>query len=226
MQGRAALLALAGLLAAIFTAGCAAPDTTPSATETPSGERASSPSAAVAGSPAQRGKSVASTTSALAETAPAMTATPEQALSSPDRPDNTASAVAFSPASRGLTKPRELERGGASWYGLQFHGRRTASGEPYNMYQLTAAHRTLPFGTIVRVRSAVNGREVNVRINDRGPFARGRVIDLSRAAADELDMRNIGVKDVVLLLPTDGSSLADSANDVGSSLTVGPLDER
>lgn len=96
---------------------------------------------------------------------------------------------------------RELARGKASWYGPRFHGRRTASGERYDQHALTAAHRTLPFGTLVRVRSLVNGREVDVRINDRGPFTRGRVIDVSRAAAEQLGMLGIGVKDVLLLLP-------------------------
>ena len=97
--------------------------------------------------------------------------------------------------------PRELERGQASWYGPGFHGRRTASGERYDMYALTAAHRTLPFGTLVRVRSLVTGREVEVRINDRGPFSAGRVIDVSRAAAEALGMVGLGVKDVQLLVP-------------------------
>ena len=93
---------------------------------------------------------------------------------------------------------RELERGHASWYGGQFHGRRTASGENYNKYALTAAHKTLPFGTIVRVRSLKHGREVDVRINDRGPFAKGRVIDLSQAAAEALGLTSIGVAEVSL----------------------------
>jgi rare lipoprotein A len=93
---------------------------------------------------------------------------------------------------------RELERGGASWYGLAFHGKRTANGERYDMNALTAAHKTLPFGTMVRVKSLVNGREVLVRITDRGPFIRNRIIDLSRAAASELDMLNLGFKQVVL----------------------------
>lgn len=94
----------------------------------------------------------------------------------------------------------EYERGGASWYGPGLHGRRTASGERYDMHALTAAHRTLPFGTRVRVRSLVNGREVEVRITDRGPFVRSRVIDVSRAAAVELDMLGLGFKEVVLLV--------------------------
>lgn len=92
----------------------------------------------------------------------------------------------------------ELERGKASWYGAQFHGRRTASGEAYDKYALTAAHKTLPFGTIVRVRSVTLGREVDVRINDRGPFAPGRVIDLSQAAAEALGMTAAGVAEVSL----------------------------
>ena len=96
---------------------------------------------------------------------------------------------------------REYQRGGASWYGPGFHGRRTASGERYDMNAFTAAHRTLPFGTWVRVHSLVNGRDVDVRITDRGPFARSRVIDVSRAAAKELDMLGLGFKEVVLLIP-------------------------
>ena len=86
---------------------------------------------------------------------------------------------------------RELERGHASWYGAQFHGRRTASGESYDRYALTAAHKTLPFGTIVRVRSLALGREVDVRINDRGPFSPGRVIDVSQAAAEALGLTGV-----------------------------------
>ena len=93
---------------------------------------------------------------------------------------------------------RELERGHASWYGAQFHGRRTASGENYDKYALTAAHKTLPFGTIVRVRSLKLGREVDVRINDRGPFTPGRVIDVSQAAAEALGLMGAGVAEVSL----------------------------
>ena len=93
---------------------------------------------------------------------------------------------------------RELERGHASWYGAQFHGRRTASGENYDKYALTAAHKTLPFGTIVRVRSLTLGREVDVRINDRGPFSPGRVIDVSQAAAEALGLTGAGVAEVSL----------------------------
>lgn len=92
-----------------------------------------------------------------------------------------------------------IERGQASWYGGKFHGRRTASGEIFNKNELTAAHKTLPFGSRVRVRSVRNGREVVVRINDRGPYTRGRVIDLSQAAMKVLGLGSRGVARVELL---------------------------
>lgn len=98
---------------------------------------------------------------------------------------------------------RETERGGASWYGARFHRRRTASGELFDMRALTAAHRTLPFGTKVCVRSLLTGRTVVVRINDRGPHLAGRVIDLSQAAAEKLGSKGLGVKQVTLF-PMEG----------------------
>ncbi len=88
--------------------------------------------------------------------------------------------------------------GYASWYGGKFQGRLTASGEVFDTATLTAAHKTLPFGTIVEVTHLGNFRTVEVRINDRGPFVEGRVIDLSRAAADALDMAGEGVAPVRL----------------------------
>jgi rare lipoprotein A len=103
---------------------------------------------------------------------------------------------------------REFQRGQASWYGPRFHGRRTASGERFDMGGLTAAHRSLPFGTLVRVRSLVNGREVELRINDRGPYSGDRIIDVSRAAAEELGMLGLGFKQVVLLVPASLPDLA------------------
>lgn len=85
------------------------------------------------------------------------------------------------------------ERGIASWYGRKFHGRRTASGEVYNMYAMTAAHPTLPIPSYARVRNPANGREVVLRINDRGPFHPGRIVDLSYTAALKLDLlRGVG----------------------------------
>ena len=81
-------------------------------------------------------------------------------------------------------EPKPLGKGVASWYGPGFHGKKTANGERFNPYDLTAAHKTLPFGTKVRVTNEQTGKSVVVRINDRGPYAHGRVIDLSKAAAE------------------------------------------
>ena len=85
------------------------------------------------------------------------------------------------------------EKGKASWYGKKYHGRTTANGERYDMYAMTAAHRRLPFGSVVRVTNLDNGKSVEVRINDRGPFVKGRIIDLSYTAARKLDMIGPGV---------------------------------
>lgn len=88
------------------------------------------------------------------------------------------------------------ERGRASWYGEDFHGKRTSSGEPYNMHAMTAAHKTLPLPTYVRVTNVENGREIIVRVNDRGPFVEDRIIDLSFAAATELGVIRRGTAEV------------------------------
>jgi len=95
---------------------------------------------------------------------------------------------------------QEVARGIASWYGPGLHGRRTANGERFDQHGLTAAHRSLPFGTVVRVRSLVNGKTVDVRINDRGPFLKRRIIDLSRGAAEALGLLESrrGVKPVAI----------------------------
>lgn len=85
------------------------------------------------------------------------------------------------------------QAGQASWYGQDHHGKKTANGEPFDMNALTAAHRNLPFGTIVRVTNMANSRTVQVRINDRGPFVAGRIIDLSARAARELGIGDKGV---------------------------------
>lgn len=97
-----------------------------------------------------------------------------------------------------VVAPGAVEKGYASWYGKPFHGRRTASGEIYNMYDLTAAHKTLPFGTRVRVTRRDTGSSVVVRINDRGPFVRRRIIDLSFAAAKKIGLDVDGVAPVRL----------------------------
>ena len=99
----------------------------------------------------------------------------------------------LAPARLGTT-----ETGVASWYGFPYHGRRAASGEVYDMEQLTAAHRTLPFQTWVEVTNLSNGKQVDVRINDRGPFVKGRIVDLSQAAARDIDMLRAGTTRVRL----------------------------
>ena len=97
-----------------------------------------------------------------------------------------------------------LEEGIASWYGDAFHGRETASGEIYDMEAMTAAHRTLPFGTVLQVQNLDNGRVTTVRVNDRGPFVSGRHVDLSRRAALELDMVGSGTARVRLAIVDAG----------------------
>ncbi|MGH8604939.1 MAG: septal ring lytic transglycosylase RlpA family protein [Gammaproteobacteria bacterium] len=93
-------------------------------------------------------------------------------------------------------EPAYQQTGEASWYGPGFHGKKTANGEVYDQNELTAAHRTLPLGTDVEVTNVKNGRSVAVEINDRGPYVRGRVIDLSRAAAIELGIKEKGLATV------------------------------
>lgn len=98
-----------------------------------------------------------------------------------------------------------VERGQASWYGSKFHGRSTSSGEPYDMYKVTAAHRTLPLPSFAAVRNLENGKEIIVRVNDRGPFHSDRIIDLSYAAALKLDVVDAGTAEVeVRALTFDG----------------------
>jgi rare lipoprotein A len=94
----------------------------------------------------------------------------------------------------------------ASWYGPSFHGKPSASGELYDMWALTAAHRTLPFGTLVQVTKVETGKTVTVRINDRGPFIKGRIIDLSYTAARELAMIGEGTADVALTIVSPGNA--------------------
>ena len=99
--------------------------------------------------------------------------------------------------------PTFVQRGLASWYGPGFHGRKTASGETYDQHDLTAAHRQLPLGTKATVTNLENGKQVKVEINDRGPYAGGRVIDLSKAAAERLEMKDDGVARVKVEAPSE-----------------------
>jgi rare lipoprotein A len=100
------------------------------------------------------------------------------------------------PPQPAVERPTYTETGIASWYGRHHNGRKTASGEPYDMNAFTAAHRNLPFGTIVRVTNLDNGHTVKVRINDRGPYVKSRIIDLSAEAARTLGMRQSGIAHV------------------------------
>ena len=99
--------------------------------------------------------------------------------------------VAFSAPA--YAKNKKVQIGKGSWYGKRFQGRLTANGERYNMYAYTAAHKTLPFNTIVKVTNLKNNRSITVRINDRGPYVKGRIIDLSYLAAKKLGYVNKGV---------------------------------
>ncbi len=118
---------------------------------------------------------------------------------------------------------RYRETGIASWYGEDFHGKKTANGETYDMHAMTAAHRTLPFSTRVRVTNLDNGNKTEVRINDRGPFVPGRIIDLSRSGAKELGMLGPGTARVVVeavgFAPGAAQSIDRSLCDPGRSLS-------
>ena len=127
-------------------------------------------------------------------------------------------APTTAPPSTATVSPSDLE-GLASYYAEPYHGRKTASGEIFDTYKdLTAAHRTLPFNTMVRVTNKTNGRQVDVRINDRGPFVQGRVIDLSVRAAREIDLMRPGLAPVSLkiLKVADVTKLQSFAVQVGS----------
>ena len=124
--------------------------------------------------------------------------------------------------------PRSFrETGKASWYGKKFHGRRTASGEKYDMFAMTAAHKTLPLPSYARVTNTGNGRSVVVKINDRGPFHPGRIVDLSYAAAAKIDLLHHGSADVVLevLTAEQGGSSIESAEGKPRYLEVGRFND-
>jgi peptidoglycan lytic transglycosylase len=130
--------------------------------------------------------------------APAQIPTPQPypvpGAPAPSAPSGPPPAVERQPAAPGLY----VEEGVASWYGVPFNGRRTSNGEIYDMHDMTAAHRTLPFGAMVRVTNLTNGRQTEVRVNDRGPFVANRIIDLSLAAAESIGMIGTGTAAVRL----------------------------
>lgn len=149
------------------------------------------------------------------------------------------SPTADTPSSADTNRDVWLERarksefflGKASYYSSDLHNSKTASGVGYDMYTFTAAHRTLPLGTVVRVTDEQSGKSVMVCVNDRGPYARGRIIDLSYAAADKLDMRRRGVGKVRLEVVSDASGIPLSTDEayyvrfssLDKSETVGPF---
>lgn len=106
------------------------------------------------------------------------------------------SKIATSDDTKKTSKNLITKKGEASYYANKFHGRPTASGEKYNKNKFTAAHRTLPFGTMVEVTNLTNGKSVTVKINDRGPHKKSRIIDLSRAAAEQIDLIKAGIAQV------------------------------
>ena len=110
------------------------------------------------------------------------------------------------------------QKGIASWYGTKFNGHSTSSGEPYDMYAMTAAHKTLPLPTYVKVVNLNNGKEVVVKVNDRGPFHTGRIIDLSYAAAKKLGMLNHGTAPVEVIALTTPKAIVDTSKKMGQGI--------
>lgn len=126
-------------------------------------------------------------------------------------------------------RPGAQQRGTASWYGGEFHGRATSSGETFDMNGLTAAHRDLPLGTVIEVTNLGNGRQVQVRVNDRGPFVRNRILDLSFGAAKAIDMVGSGLAEVELRVISLGEADAERRLPAGMdawAVQVGAFRER
>ncbi|MCB1192552.1 MAG: septal ring lytic transglycosylase RlpA family protein [Leptospiraceae bacterium] len=111
--------------------------------------------------------------------------------------------------STSLTSDQQIEEGLASWYGAELQGKSTASGEKFDRFKLTAAHRTLPFGSVVKIRNLENGKESTVVVNDRGPVSNSRIIDVSEQAADELGLKEKGSAKVALILVKKGDDVAE-----------------
>ncbi|MDA8457849.1 septal ring lytic transglycosylase RlpA family protein [Acidovorax sp. NCPPB 3859] len=209
--GRLAISGLCALVAACAVAPApgdssapAAPAPAPSAQDKATAERPARPAKRPSRSPAPA--------PAPAQDAVAPERVPADRPREPQVPEDERSS------GTGLDLNGELagfgEEGMASWYGARFHSRRTASGERFDMNDFTAAHRTLPFGTRVCVRSLVTGRSVQVRINDRGPHSPGRIVDLSRAAAQSLGLLGLGIKPVAIsLAPADPDAPCPGSRD-------------
>jgi len=147
--------------------------------------------------------------------------------SKPANPSNSSSSAGSSSSSNSSTASSSELEGLASYYAEPYHGRKTASGETFDSYgELTAAHRTLPFNTMVRVTNKLNGREVDVRINDRGPFIDGRVIDLSLRAAREIDLVTPGVVPVKLKVLKEGEFVKTTSGSSTFAVQVGAFEDK
>jgi rare lipoprotein A len=145
------------------------------------------------------------------------TATTKYEVARPEKGNgtkNSVKAVGLTHRQKRNSKPYQV--GNASWYGKSFHGKTTASGEPYDMFQFTAAHRQLPLGTLVKVTNLDNGRSVVVRVNDRGPVPRTRIIDLSYGAARMLGLPGHGIEPVRLEIvqPTTLAAVAPQSQNL------------
>jgi rare lipoprotein A len=167
-------------LCVCFSSGCASRHTVASRPEPPQPQPAEAPENA---EPSKRERREPAAKGAASAPAPA----PKRDSAAPKR-----------------AMPAYSEEGNASWYGVPFHGRRASNGEVYDMHKFTAAHRTLPFDTVVRVTNLSNGKSTVVRITDRGPFVDNRIIDLSMAAAREIDSIGAGVVPVRLEIVSAG----------------------
>ena len=185
----------ASALLAFALAGCAVPHKAPAPSRATTVPATPVPAANIQ---APVALNVTPDVSAISPKPPAPLGDPVVLIAPLDAAD-AAVAADVAEAAQAPRKGKPLAQGMASWYGPGFHGRRTANGERYDMHALTAAHKTLPFGTKVRVRSVHTGKEVVVRINDRGPYKHSRIIDLSLAAITALGARHRGVTEVVLL---------------------------
>ena len=190
----------ASALLAFALAGCAVPHKAPAPAKAITAPLAPSPALQARPEPATVRAATRTPDTAAPPAKPAPLGEPVVLIAPLEGGDAITDASADAAATATATRQgKPLAQGLASWYGPGFHGRRTANGERYDMHALTAAHKTLPFGTKVRVRSVKTGKEVVVRINDRGPYRHSRIIDLSLGAISALGLRHRGVTEVVLL---------------------------
>ncbi|MBO6523429.1 MAG: septal ring lytic transglycosylase RlpA family protein [Balneolaceae bacterium] len=136
------------------------------------------------------------------------------------------SGTSDSISSRSTKDISAIETGVASWYGPDFHGRQTANGEKYDMNGLTAAHRTLPFNTQVLVENLDNGKSIQVRINDRGPFAKDRIIDLSKGAAEKVEMIGPGTARVRIYVVGGTENLPENIKKAQYTVQLGSYNDR